>query len=93
METTNNNGPTAKVRLYVRRIPWEAKMADLVMSVREYGKIHDAFLSAPEQPDRNNAGWAILVVDEEVACKIVAATILVCERVVRITRAAEQPVW
>lgn len=65
----------------------EVGMKELVEPFTKFGKIKEAFLSKPTVDGHKNAGWAILVTDEETARKILAATIVIANRVVRVTKA------
>jgi hypothetical protein len=75
-------------RLMIANIPYKADKALFVKTLAGYGKIYEAYLSPPKTADRNNEGWAIIVVDEKTAKKLLADdTILILDRIVRITRA------
>jgi hypothetical protein len=62
-------------------------MTQLIEPFAKYGQIKEAFLSQPTVAGNQNAGWAILITDEEAARLILAATIVIDNRVVRVTRA------
>jgi hypothetical protein len=62
-------------------------MTQLIEPFAKYGQIMEAFLSKPTVAGNQNAGWAILVTDEETARLILAATVVIDNRVVRVTRA------
>lgn len=74
-------------RLMVASIPYEADKALFVQTLARYGKVYEAYLSPPKTADRKNEGWGIIVVDEMTAQKLLADTILILDRIVRITRA------
>jgi hypothetical protein len=65
----------------------ETDLTQLVEAFAKFGQIKEAFLSKPKAAGNKNAGWAIIVADEEVVRLILAATIVINNRVVRVTRA------
>jgi hypothetical protein len=75
-------------KLFVGNLDFEKTgMTQFVEPFAKYGQIKEAYLSPPKVAGHKNAGWGILVTDEETARLILDATIVIDNRVVRVTRA------
>jgi altronate dehydratase len=84
-ETKKITEVTGTKRIMINNLDYvKVGMAELVEPFSKYGQIKEAFLSKPTAAGNKNAGWAILVVDDETADKILGATIVIANRVVRV---------
>jgi hypothetical protein len=74
-------------RLLIGNIPYAATSEEFARAFGDETRIQSAFLSRPAVPDKKNAGWGIIEVDEATAVRLLAATIMINNRVARIQRA------
>jgi hypothetical protein len=87
-EKQENSEAPGTTKLMVSNLDYkEVGMPELVEPFTKFGKIKEAFLSKTKVAGHKNAGWAILVTDEETARKTLAATIVIANRLVGVTRA------
>lgn len=91
IRTENYSGRAkAATRLMVGNLPYATTKSELTDAFAAHGDLVDVYLSAPKGPNRNNAGWGIIAVSETAARHILDSTIMVDDRVARITRARVQ---
>jgi precorrin-6x reductase len=75
-------------RLLIGNIPYAATPEEFARAFGHETQIQSAFLSRPKAPDKKNAGWGIIEVDDEAtAVRLLAATVMINNRVARIQRA------
>lgn len=94
MDNTENHNAadTVKtVRLMIGNLPFDLDLTELVQALAHYGQILEAFLSKPSKPENKNSGWAIIVVAEEIGRSLQSQTILIRNRIIKITPARPKP--
>jgi len=80
----NNNGDEGE-RLMASNLPYSATYEAIVRKLSEYAKILD--MHVPVDPQGKNKGWGIFRVPNGQAEKLLAATILLDGRILRVQRA------
>ena len=89
--TEKHRGPAkAATRLMIGNLPYATNKSEFTDAFAAHAELVDVYLSAPKGPNRNNAGWGIIAVDETAARHILDQTVTVGDRVARITRARVQ---
>ena len=78
-------------RLMVGNLPYAIAKPEFAAAFSQHAELLDVYLSAPKDADRNNAGWGIIAVAETAARDILGMTVMVGNRVARITRGRVQP--
>ena len=93
MIRTEKQSAAAKsaTRLLVGNLPYAIAKSEFAAAFSQHAELLDVYLSAPKEADRNNAGWGIIAVDEPAAQDILGLTVMVGNRVARISRARLQP--
>jgi hypothetical protein len=74
-------------RLLIGNIPYGTTPEEFARAFGHETRIQSAFLSRPKVPDKKNAGWGIIEVDEATAERLLTATVMINNRVARIQRA------
>jgi hypothetical protein len=84
-ETKSDNNGDEGERLMVSNLPYGATYEAIVRKLSEYAKILD--MHVPVDPEGKNKGWGIFRVPHGQAEKLLAATILLDGRILRLQRA------
>ena len=92
MIKTEKQDASAKggTRLLIGNLPYSMDKSEFMAAFTRHADLTDVYLSSPKAPSRSNAGWGIIAVDEAAAQDILGLTVMVGNRVARITRARVQ---
>jgi hypothetical protein len=74
----------------IGNLPYAMTKSEFADAFAAHAELAEVYLSAPKGPNRNNAGWGIIAVDEPAARHILDQTVMVGDRVARTTRARVQ---
>lgn len=70
-------------RLLVGNVPYSVRQDEFMQAFAAHGTVQSGFLSRTTLPNRNNAGWGIVSLDEETARNVLVHTVVIAGRVAK----------